>query len=443
MDYASIVSGFNLMLLEFSAAFTKPTAETFRQLALGWLLTPHPGPVTGMIRALGDAATKHWTVYEKFFYRAPWSLTDLSRLVLLRLIAPLLGPRLDLNLDDTTCGPRGKHVALAGWFKDHSAHGKRTVIHWAHQWLIGAVTVRLPAAPLRRLALPVLFALYRKRADCDRRQPYATLPQLALKLVAQLAQWLPDRRIFVAGDGLYACREFFGRLPPNVAAVSRLRKNAVLRRLPPESAAKGRGRRRRRGLPLGPLQTLARPAHKGPAVTLLKQGRKVRRRLWGLTCQWYHVCRARPVRVVFAHDPTGHEDDLVVVCNDPTIPDGEIVQRYFDRWGIEECIEEAKQQLGLERTRGWCRRTVSRQAPLALLFSTLTKLWFVRHGAGRRELAPEPLPWYGHKRGLSFRDMLAALRLAYWHWRLSDNLHSSCQSHKILEPLAYALCRAA
>lgn len=442
MDCTSIVSGFERMLLEFSTAFTKPTAETFRQLAIGWLLTPGVGPVTGMIRTLGCWATKHWTVYEKFFYRAPWSLHDLSRLLLVRLVAPWLGPRVDLTIDDTTCGPRGKHVALAGWFKDASAHGPKPVFHWAHQWVIGAVSLRLPAAPLQRLTLPLLFALYRKRPDCRGRQPYATLPQLARQMVCQLADWLPDRTIFVAVDGLYACRAFFGDLPPNVAAVSRLRKNATLRDLPSPHQTR-HGRPRLRGQPLGDLQTLARKARQGPPVTLRKQGRQVRRRLYGLTCQWYHVCRTRPVRVVVAHDPTGQEDDLCAVCSDPAIPDDQIIQRYFDRWGIEECLAEAKQQMGLERTRGWCPKTVSRQAPLALLLTTLTKLWYLQHGTQRRDLQPPPLPWYPHKRAVSFRDMLAALRLAYWHQRLSDNFHRARQGDKLLEPLVYALCHAA
>jgi hypothetical protein len=33
------------------------------------------------------------------------------------------------------------------------------------------------------------------------------------------------------------------------------------------------------------------------AVELLKQGRKVQRRIHAFTCQWYHVCRSKPVRL--------------------------------------------------------------------------------------------------------------------------------------------------
>ena len=229
MDATTLVSVFQQMLRELSSAFTVPTASTFEQLAVGWILTPGAGTVTGAFRTLGPWATKHWTVYHKFFYKAAWSLEQLSLLVLTRLIIPLLGENIELAIDDTTCGPRGKHVALAGWFRDASANAQAPVIHWAHNWVVAAVIVRVRRFPTLRLALPVMFALHRKRDQCEAERPYATLAQLARQLVSTVADALPKKCVFVAMDGLYATREFFGNLPANVVAVSRLRKNATLR----------------------------------------------------------------------------------------------------------------------------------------------------------------------------------------------------------------------
>ena len=444
MELGTCVSAFYQMLLELSSAFTRPTAETFRQLAVAWLLTPGVGPVTGMTRTLGAAATKHWTAYQKFFYRASWTADDVARQVLVRLVAPLLGSTVDLNIDDTTCGPRGRHTALAGWFKDASAHARTQVIHWAHQWVLGAITLRLKRWPGRRLALPVAFALYRKRADCDPAHPYATIPQLALRLVRQVAEALPGKRLFVAVDGLYAVRAFFGNLPPGVVAVSRLRKDAALRTAEvPKRRGTGGGRRRLRGDRLPPLSEIFQAVRSWRRVTLQKQGRRVHRLLYGFTCQWYHVCRQRPVRVVLVRDPSGVEDDVPSVCSDPTVPDAAIAQRAADRWGIEECIEEAKQHLGMEKTRGVCAHSVERQAPLAMLLAALVKLWYVAHAADRPSLAPAALPWYPHKRGTSFRDMLAAWRRVFWRHRVFDNSLHGSEFHKAFEALAYALCEAA
>jgi hypothetical protein len=443
MDATSLVSAFHCMLHELSSVFTKPTAETFRQLAVGWILTPGAGTVTGMIRAMGPAAVKHWTVYQKFFYRAVWSVEQLSALLLRRLVAPLLGREIHLAIDDTTCGPRGKHVALAGWFKDASSHAQGPVIHWAHNWVIGAVVLRVPRFPLVRLALPVLFTLHRKKPDCDAAHPFATLPQQGRQIVCRLAEIFPERRIFVAMDALYATQDFFGNLPRNVVGISRLRKNAALRQWPVPPRKGRQGRRRQRGEPLPPLAELTRRAENGKMANLLKQGRTVRRRLSGLTCQWYHVCRDCPVRVVLVQDPTGREVDLYLVCTDPEVADAKIVQEYFDRWGIEECIQEGKQQMGMERTRGWCARTVGRQAPLAMLLASMVKLWYVLHAAGCPLVRPRPLPWYPQKAGASFRDMLAGLRRTLWQKLVLCKLHRRWKSNQFTQALDYALCQAA
>jgi hypothetical protein len=247
---AQLVSVFQHILLELSSAFTAPTFETFGQLVVGWILTPAAGTVTGATRTLGLSATKHWTVYQKFFYRAAWSVEELCLLALTRLVAPLLGDAVHLAIDDTTCGPRGKHVAYAGWFKDASAHAKGPVIHWSHNWLVMAVLLRSKVFPLLRLTLPILFALHRKREHCDQSHPYRTLPQLARQQVALVSQALPGRTIFAVTDGYYVTRDFFGDLPENVVGIGRLRKDAALRTLPPEKPASKGGRKRLRGDPL-------------------------------------------------------------------------------------------------------------------------------------------------------------------------------------------------
>lgn len=443
MDATTLVSGFNALILQLSRAFTVPTAETFRQLLVGWVLSPHPGSVTGMIRTLGCWASKHWTVYEKFFYRASWSPQELSRLLMLRLVRPLLGKTVHLNIDDTTCGPRGKHVAFAGWWKDHSAHARKDVFHWSHNWIIAAISLRLKRWPLMRLALPIACALYRKRSDCDTAHPYASLPRLAAGMVAQLVKDLPETRFFVAVDAFYGTRDFFGKLPPNVAAVTRLRRDAALFERPAPKPQGVGGRPRKKGQRLPAVAELAQNLGGWKTVTLRRQGRTVRRAIAGRTCLWYHLCKERPVRVVIVRDPEGKEDDLHLVCSDPAISDVQIAQRYFDRWGIEECIEEAKQQMGMERTRGWCRKTVQRQAPLAMLLTSLVKLSYIQHADQVTDLLPPELPWYRHKQGVSYRDMLGALRLALWRQRVLSNSHAPRESIKTLTELTYALCHAA
>ena len=70
MDVASLVSAWDALLQQLALVFTEATARTWQQIALGWVLHRGPATVTGMFRTIGSLANRHWTVYEKFFYRA-------------------------------------------------------------------------------------------------------------------------------------------------------------------------------------------------------------------------------------------------------------------------------------------------------------------------------------------------------------------------------------
>ena len=458
MDTASLVSAWNALILQLGCVFTTPTAQVWQQIVLGWVLHRGPATVTGIFRTLGDLADRHWTVYQKFFYRAAWTLDALSTALVARVVLPMIlesgvidpasgQPVADLALDDTTAARYGRHVAHAGWFKDASATGpatQGTVIHWAHNWIVGAVTLRLPRWPLMRWVLPVVFCLYRKPADCDRRHPFATRQVLAARMVVQVAEALPGVRLRVAADGQYAARDLVTGLPSGVSLVSRIRSDAALYALPPVRRRPGqRGRNPKKGKRLPtPRQMAARRTQGWKRVTLLRQGRTIERLVLGITCLWYHVCKEVPIRLVIVRDPAGREKDDFFFGPAAAVPDAEIAQRACDRWGVEECIQEAKQQLGFENTRGWCSRTVHRQAPVAMALVTLVKAWYARWAATVPALAPESTPWYAKTRP-SFADMLAALRRVLWQHRISPKSTVSARVQQIVQTVAYALFAAA
>jgi len=464
MDAISLVSAWNVLMQQIACVFTQPTAAVWEQLAWGWVLHRGPATVTGMIRTLGDLAVRHWTVYHKFFYRASWSLTGLSTLLLRAVIYPLVmeadqrdartgKPVVDLHIDDTTAGRYGKHVAHAGWFKDASCNGpayKGTVIHWAHNWIVGAVTLRLPRWPLVRWALPVLFCLYRKRSDCHATHPFRTRQQMAAAMVCQAAEALPEVVWRVCVDGQYATRDMVAGLPAGANMVSRIRRDAALHKLPTGRRRKGcrRGPIPKKGKRLPPLKELAQNTQGWRAVTVGHQGRLVRRKVMGIVCLWYHVCRCTPVRVAIVRDPAGRQKDDYFFCTDAEVSEQEIVQRAVDRWGVEEAIQEAKQQLGFEKTRGWCSKTVNRQAPLAMVLVTLVKAWYARAALKEPRLLPKGTPWLPDKQRPTFLDMLSALRGVLWRHRIlpkgnSCNSTLRAQVHKLLAAAEYALCAAA
>jgi hypothetical protein len=234
-------------------------------------------------------------------------------------------------------------------------------------------------------------------------------------------------------------------LPKGVSLVSRIRRDAALYDLPPGPAKRrgpGQPPKKGRRLP-APKSLAARRKNGWREVTLLKQGRQVQREILGITCLWYHVCRSQPIRLVIVRDPAGRQEDDFLFCTDATVPDEQIAQRFNDRWGVEESIFEAKQFLGFEDTRGWCSATVHRQAPIAMVLTTLVKAWYARCAVEEPSLLPEAMPWNKGKTRPSFADMLSALRRVLWLHRISPNSTPTGRVRGILKSLADALFAAA
>jgi len=457
MDVA-LVSGWMALCQQLAPAFTRPTFITFLHIVTGWVLCRSRPTVTNLICTIGSSllghVARHWTVYEKFFYRAAWSLPELSRLLLTRVVAPLIdrcavGGAIDLDIDDTTCGRWGQHVAWAGYFKDASAcNTLKTVVHWAHNWVIGAVVMRDKRWPKWVIGLPVLFTLYRKRGDCDKSHPFLTRQQIAAQMIRDVRQALPERTIRVAADGQYATQEVV-----NAAAaarsnlVSRLRSDAAIYALPPKRKQFKRGRRKKKGRRLPTPKQLAKRRKTGwRTVKVLAYGKRVQRRVWSTVCLWYHVSRDKPIKLLIVRDPGGKQKDDYLFCTDATVSDEQIIERFAARWPIEECIRDGKQTGGLEQVQGWCRRTVERQAPFALLVQTLVKSWYLLHGASAASAQPQGAKvcgWLREKDHPSYLDMLATLRRVLWTHRIKCNSTLVGRVRRLLEPLRFTLCAAA
>jgi hypothetical protein len=461
---ATLVTAWTGLCQVLESAFTKPTFGTFLHVVSGWVLCRSRPTVANLVRTIGDRLlelkAKHWTTYERFFYRAAWSMDELSRLLLGGVVAPLLQTQhddggdgrsmtADLLIDDTTCGRCGRHVAYAGYFKDASASNTlKTVVHWAHNWVIGAIAFGPRRFSPWVTALPVLFALYRKPADCGKDHRFRTRQQLAAAMIVRAHEALADWTLRVAADGQYATKEVIGPLPPGVNLVSRLRRDAALYETPPRPRGpRKRGRPPKKGKRLPTPQQMARRRKKGwRTITVPKGNRTVERRVLPIVCLWYHVCKDRPIKLVIVRDPAGRQDDDFFFCTDATTGETEIVQRYYARWPIEEAIQDAKQHGGFEQVQGWCPRTVERQAPLALVTQTLTKAWYFTHGVRARAAQPKgpaACGWLPEKDHPSFLDMLATLRAVLWDERINRNSTLRGRLGPILKTLRFTLCAAA
>ena len=460
---AALVSGWEGLCQLLAPAFTRPTFVTFLHLATGWVLCRSRPTVTNLVCTIGVSllshAARHWTVYERFFYRAAWSLPQLSRLLLARVVVPLIdrrgvGSEIDLNIDDTTCSRCGKHVAYAGYFKDASTSNTlRTVVHWSHNWVIAAVTMRDKRWPTWVIGLPVLFTLYRKRPDCDKAHPFLTRQQIAAGMIHEARSALsevegPDRVIRIAADGQYATGKVVSAASEARSnLVSRMRCDAALYALPSRRRRFQRGRPRKKGKRLPtPRQLAARRKTGWRTVQVLAYGKLVERLVLPVLCLWYHVSRDKPVKLLIVRDPSGKQKDDYLFCTDAAVSDEQIIERFAARWPIEECIHDGKQLGGFEQVQGWCKRTVERQAPLALIVQTLVKTWYLLHGADAPAAQPQGAKvcgWLRDKDHPSYLDMLATLRRVLWTHRIKCNSTLADRVRRLLEPLRFTLCAAA
>jgi hypothetical protein len=58
MDAPSLVSAWDSLIQQLCYVFTEPTAGTWRQIALGWVLKRGPATVTAIFRTLGGQADR-------------------------------------------------------------------------------------------------------------------------------------------------------------------------------------------------------------------------------------------------------------------------------------------------------------------------------------------------------------------------------------------------
>ena len=75
-----------------------------------------------------------------------------------------------------------------------------------------------------------------------------------------------------------------------------------------------------------------------------------------------------------------------------------------------EEAHETKGKLGFEDPQNRTERAVERTAPFAFIAYTLVIVWYVLYGHGSRAAKLPSMPWYRHKAGVTFSDMLATLR---------------------------------
>jgi hypothetical protein len=385
--------------------------QRFAALVSGVLFARGRRTVTSWLRAAGitDQFRPCYYLLSGLARRAD----ELARLVLLRVALPVVaarGGRLLLALDDTPTRRYGPWVEGAG------LHHNPTPGPAAQRFVYGHVWVTLALLARHRLwgaiALPVLARLYVRRQDVAKLppwygRPFRTKLELAAELVRWLARWLRwlNQELWLTCDGFYAKRPLLrAARAAGVVVVSRLRKDAALRTLPP---------------PRGPGRP-GRPAVYGPGrVSLAKragQNRGWRRLTVELYGEWVEkvyktfLATWRPaggaVRVVLVRERDGWR---AFFCTDPGASVADVLTAVAERFAVEQAFKDLKEVWGAGQQQ---LRNLSANVGayhLNLWLHTLVEAWAWCRRAGRL-VDRSACPWDDPARRPSHADRRRAVQ---------------------------------
>jgi DDE superfamily endonuclease len=410
----SLLASFFGVLEAFRLGLTAPSFANLLVLACGWILTEGSHAVTESLVLTGVAGRRHHEAFHRFFSRGTWDPDLLGHWMFERL-SPFLGDgAIPIVLDDTLAPKKGPHVFGIGSHLDAVRSTRRhRVFCFGHCWVVLAVLVRVPFST-RTWALPVLFRLYRNLKECTKHEAaYAKKTELARQMLDVFVSWVPGRRVELAADSAY-CNDTVTRgLSEAIVLFGAMRPDAVLTKAPDPRLAGSPGRPSKRGAPVPKPEALARDGRRPWKTCTVNTYGSTKTLHYKTVCaQWYRACGIRLLRIVIVATEQGTVPIRVFFCTDATVDVVRLVETYAGRWGIEVFFRDAKQHLGFADSSARSEAAVRRVAPFVGLLYTALVVWFLE-GARISPLATPPVrPWYTHKRGLAFADILRTARRA-------------------------------
>ena len=391
---------------------------------------------SGALRALGGAADKHFSTYYRFFSRAVWK-PDALGACLLGLLLPYTPPGpLVAIVDDTLARKNGRHIWGANVHHD-PLHFMKKAVSFGHNWVVLAIVIDVPLVK-RAVAVPVFWRLYRSKKKRGGRtvdghyeekatgvatdQDYRTRPELAVEMLGVLRGAMDKQRMIrLLGDSAYGGKSISRHLPENTELISRMTMDAALYEKAPPTQAGRNGRPRKKGARLPSPKQMAQSKTPWRTATAFLYGKSVTVNYKTTDALWYSSAGNAMLRIVVVRDPKGKRKDDCFFSTGLAMRPEEILEAYALRWSLEVAFRDSKQFLGFERSQCWTRKAVERTGPFAFVSYAIVVVWFAKRGHVLYPQVVTPVPWYRHKRGPSFADMLQTARYALLRQELFDN----------------------
>jgi hypothetical protein len=406
-------------------------------LAFGLLCGVGKRTLTRAISFQGNTQ-KDWSADYKLFSRSPWEPRALFHPILEQAIHEQKLARIVLSIDDTRVWRNGKHVPQTQWHRDPLGPPFQTNLRWGHRFLQASLVLPLYAQdgesssrclPVRFEMAPVVKKPGKNASETDL-QEYRQLRKennLSVQFVAmvkEVRQRLNQtghlaKLLSIVTDGSFCNRTVWSQdwSQENVSLTARGRKDMVLCKRAPGSGPRFYGKTKftpeqvRRRDSMAPWQT-AKIFHGGCF-------REVRyKELTGV--YWQGGARKRALRLLVV-EPTGYRTSkngrkyyrqpAYLLTSDLTTPAEQLLQDYFDRWGIEVNHRDEKEILGVGEAQVWNEKSVSKvPALLVATYSWLLLAGLRCYGPTRTE-DYEPLPkWRRGAKRPSCQDLVTLLR---------------------------------
>lgn len=265
-------------------------------------------------------------------------------------LAPGLGDRIQLGLDDSPTARYGRHVEGAGVHHHPTpgpADGKWL---YGHNWVTLAWLATHPAWGI--IALPLRSMLYVREVDVPKLAEkydweFCTKHQLGVALLTWFVTTMRGLRveatIWLAVDGAYAARPFLKPvLALDIVVVSRLRKDACLRDLPAAAAPGKRGQRPIYGKNRIRLAQRAKRSQGWQSISYHCRGVEVTRQY--KTFLATSELTGGVIRVVIVRFEDGGWAPYF--CSDSSAEPRVILEAVAARWAIEEHFHDVKEVWG-------------------------------------------------------------------------------------------------
>lgn len=330
-----------------SPALDSRTAWRLPIVLAGLLLARGRRTVTTWLRAQGIA--HDFDDYYYFLASLGRKIEPLAtRLFQLLLLKLPLGERIVLALDDTPTPRYGPKVEGAGLHHNPTSRPDDHKFIYGHIWVTLAWIVRHPL--WHTIGFPLRALLYVKAKDLPKLQGRCHWPfRTKLLMAVELVKWAEtivrplQKPLWIVADGAYAYRPLLREiLPLGIVFVSRLRRDAGLRTLPPPRPPGQRGGKRKYGLQA--ISLAKRAAHRQgwqQTQVVLYGGRRVTKTYKTFLATWPVVYGV--LRVVIVREPNGWD---AFFCTDPDASVERILECFADRSAIEQVFHDIKEVWG-------------------------------------------------------------------------------------------------